>query len=368
MSDSSTNRGASDTIEPVSTSARLGLFAGSGWAVIGLCLWLFVGCGSFAPVQQTEPEGFRSLSARPLDVRAEGRRAPHGTALKLTLEDRRWHEGNIPPLVLDHGKWVHMFLIREPELDAFAHVHPQPVDRNTFDVSLPPLPPGEYRVYVDLRHEGDLTHTAETTISIPTPPPAKPEGRPSPEPDPDDSWGVTDGVGSDIYKFADGHFMIWDGEVSLVAGRMVPLRFFLLSPDGKPAEITPYMGMLSHAVVRDRDATIFGHLHAMEKMDMGEMDMGEMPEMDGGPMEPPQPTGASVESVMPMGHQHDGLTSFPSIGLVAMGFVFPKPGTYRVWAQIKSGETVYTGAFDLKALPDTASLSGIRQPVSSETP
>ncbi len=310
--------------EPAGSFGRLGFFRLRNlWLVATLPL---LGCGSLG----SEPQDWaQRLASQPLDIRVEARQEQGQRILRLSLDDRRWNSGGVPRLALDHGKWVHMFLIAEPDLNAFAHVHPRPVDESEFDVALPPLPSGTYRVYVDLLHT-DGTASRSTEL-VHVPPQAEESGNAGRalriEPDEDDSWGLAESVKGDIYKFADGHFMIWDRDVSLVAGQFVPLRFTLLRPDGGTAEITPYMGMLSHVALRDRDTRVFGHLHAMD--DKAGMDDEAM-------------------ASMMANHQHDGLTSYPSIGLVAVGYVFPAPGTYRLWVQIKSVDKVYTGIFDLK--------------------
>lgn len=326
----------SDMAEPAVTNRRLGPPWFCAAAAVGLCLWLW-GCAT----HPTEPDTVLPLSEHPLTVSTEARTEGACRILRLSLDDPRWRKGQVPPLVKDHGKWVHMFLIREPELDAFAHVHPQPVDRSTFDVALPPLPEGDYRVYIDLRHEGDLIQTSTSTARLPPPPSSAAPGDPPLAPDTDDSWGVASEVRGDIFRFPDGHFMMWDREVTLTAGKPVPLRFMLLRPDGKPADLELYMGMLAHAAVRDRDASIFGHLHAMGPMDSMEMSADTDDSSGTGDM-----AGTDMS-----GHRHDAFASFPSIGLVAMGYTFPEAETYRVWTQIKSSGTVYTGVFDLNVGP-----------------
>ena len=77
--------------------------------------------------------------------------------LTLAIDDPRRHDWM--PLIPDHGKLMHLFLMREPGLDAFAHLHPVAQGDDRFLATLPPLPAGSYRVYADVVHESGFPQT-----------------------------------------------------------------------------------------------------------------------------------------------------------------------------------------------------------------
>ena len=52
-------------------------------------------------------------------------------------------------LMADHGKLMHLFLIREPGANTFAHLHPVRRNSRTFETLLPALPAGNYRLYAE---------------------------------------------------------------------------------------------------------------------------------------------------------------------------------------------------------------------------
>src|SRR6185503_8162269 len=99
------------------------------------------------------------------------------------------------PLIPDHGKLMHLFLVREPGLDAFAHLHPVADGADRFRASLPPLPAGTYRVYADVVHESGFPQTLVDRVTIPASFPGLPQGGGGPEVDPDDSLRLTEPLG-----------------------------------------------------------------------------------------------------------------------------------------------------------------------------
>src|SRR4051812_43650055 len=72
-----------------------------------------------------------------------------------------------PRLIPEHGKLMHLFLIRNPAQDAFAHLHPVHLDKHIYESTLPDLPAGKYRLYADVTHESGFTQTLTATVDLP---------------------------------------------------------------------------------------------------------------------------------------------------------------------------------------------------------
>src|SRR5213076_3106309 len=75
--------------------------------------------------------------------------------------------GQWTPLIPDHGKMMHLFLVRDGEPGAFAHLHPARRSAVEYEVPLPPLPAGAYHVYADVTHEDGFAETLTATAEIP---------------------------------------------------------------------------------------------------------------------------------------------------------------------------------------------------------
>lgn len=258
--------------------------------------------------------------------------------LRLTMTDPRWgNDRDWSPLMPDHGKLMHLFLVREPGLDAFAHLHPAPVGEARFDVPLPPLPAGRYRIYADIVQESGFAQTLMETVEIPA---AAQAGSVSTA-DPDDSFRLSAPLGpagsaveSPLEEGAGT--MIWDrGTEPLVARREVDLRFEVRDAAGNPAPLEPYMGMLSHAAIRRDDGAVFVHLHPVGSFSMAAQEVFARDSVVG--------AGAAPA----MDHSAHGMHHAP-VSAVSFPYEFPRPGRYRIWVQVRTGGAVRTGVFDVQ--------------------
>ena len=248
-----------------------------------------------------------------------------------------------PRLVTDHGKLMHLFLLREPELDAFAHIHPRPVGEE-YVVTVPPLPAGTYRLYADVTQESGLSQTLTTTVALPEAPPSSAaDPDPSLAPDPDDSWNVAaapPGPATAV-PLLNGYRMSWRNPEAAGRPGEARLEFEVTDPQGRPARLTPYMGMMGHAAVRRDDGAVFAHLHPA-----GSISMASQMVFEAAQSPPPSGTGGMAG----MDHsRHMAAHDAPAVSQVAFPYAFPRRGSYRIWVQVKLDDTVMTGVFDARA-------------------
>ncbi|HEX4965665.1 MAG TPA: hypothetical protein VF173_32945 [Thermoanaerobaculia bacterium] len=273
---------------------------------------------------------------KPFHVRTAVTSGTGAPVLSLAIEDERTETWS--PLMPDHGKLMHLFLIREPGLDAFAHVHPVRQDKDRFTATLPPLPAGTYRLYADVVHESGFPQTLVDTVTIPASGAAVQPAVVAP--DPDDSWRTSEpqaartSLGPKVAMLEGGGTMLWHQE-PLVANREATLRFEVRDAEGRPLPLEPYMGMLSHAVITRDDGKVFVHLHPMGTVSMAAQESFEKKTGIVDPM-------AGMPGMDHAGHAQ-GAVSFP--------YEFPQPGRYRIWVQVKSGGQVRTGVFDAAVGP-----------------
>ena len=291
-----------------------------GIAAVFLCSVLWVGKRWW---DEVDADFRHNRLFTPVEMESEVRASESGQKLRLSFDitGREWRDQT--PIVPDHGKRMHLFLVEKGGMGAFAHLHPTQLSESSFETVLPALPAGDYSVYGDITHESGLTQTLVSEVAL-TNVPAPAQGML----DADDSWWVasesdSDGAGS-------GTRLNWVNRGPTTAGADLALNFELIAADGKPAPIEPYMGMWSHAVIRARDGAVFTHLHPLGTISMAAQE---------GFAEREKAAAAGVPLDVICGRP-DRELSFP--------YAFPKPGDYRIWVQVKSLGQVVTEQFDLR--------------------
>lgn len=298
---------------------------------VGIAGLLYLGNAWWEAVDRDVRSGiFERLAVEGAIVRDGGT-----PALEIAITDPAWRGRDWSPLVPDHGKLMHMFVVGAPGMDAFAHVHPVPVDSSTFRVPWPDLPPGEYRIYGDIVQESGFAQTVVDTVTVDAAALAVPEevGEGATLlPDADDSaWtGLPMAVAGPRSEapLADGSILEWQGDHDLRVDEETVLTFRVWDPDEKPADLEPYMGMRSHAALTRDDGAVFVHLHPAGTISMGSLSV-LAPE--GSPM-----AGAGAASPT---------DAASPTGVVEFPFAFPQPGEYTIWVQVKREGRVLTGAF-----------------------
>lgn len=303
---------------------------------------------------------------KPLPVSAQVR--PEHDQLVLTIKvDALESRGRWTPLIPDHGKLMHLFMVRDGEPGAFAHLHPVKRGGEEFEVPLPPLPSGQYHVYADVTHEDGFSETLIATAEVPPASLAMKRlwlGNSAEPicstavaqmlatnlffpPDPDDSWQMNSGAAASAPQVAEtggGYKIIWENPEHVGKNLDASLRFKLLTPDNQPAQIEPYMGMMGHAVVRRHDGAVFAHVHPVGTFSMAAQQffVNGKPPKDSTLQA--QPGLLVAEQTSPELHGHTNRVG--AAGEISFPYAFPEPGAYRFWVQLKSQGRILTGVFD----------------------
>ena len=292
-------------------------------------------------------------------------------------------------VVPDHGKMMHMFLMRIPAMDAFAHLHPQRIDSTTYTSILPSLPKGRYLLFADIVYLSGYTETIKDTLFIEddiadhhrrldkddayafalpanlvdaAPPPGEEE-----------NFFICGKPGTGV-KLKDGSTMVWEGQKdeAMYAGRLYNLQFAVYDPAGQAALLDPYLGMGGHAAIIRNDGNVYIHMHPSGTANMAAVNVFKSRLADTTRLKMyPDDSKAFRDSVdrwmqylyslpdatrdsllltdMPFEHNtsnemqmdgevHSNMLQFP--------YVFPAAGQYRIWVQVKRNGQVLTAAFD----------------------
>jgi len=284
-----------------------------GAGVLGLALWGGRGWWNSVDKDYRSNRLYRAES-----LRATIRTNDSQVILRLHRSVNRWGGRELVP---EHGKLMHAFLVRQPSLDAFAHLHPVRLDERDFETTLPSLPSGRYKLYADITHESGFTQTLVSDVELP--------GIASnvTRSDPDDSWSVS-AKAETPYALTNGALM---NHVGTADSR---LRFTVVDPQGKPVRLEPYMDMQAHAIVHSSDGSVFTHLHPFGTVSMTSQQLFAKRERER--------FGKPFEVVC-------GLPAKPDV--ISFPYEFPKPGSYRVWVQVKINGEILTGVFDTVVPP-----------------
>jgi hypothetical protein len=337
---------------PSARDRRKGWWAGTVMAV--LFVVILVGGNNWWKSEEKEFRRHVRGGAYP-DMVGKVRVAGPQRILDLTIGKKAFGPNESLGLLPDHGKLLHFFLIREGTEDAFAHIHPVRQGGEIFSVALPPLPAGRYKMLCDLTFEDSgMSCTAANSVELPAIPETTATNI-SLEPDVDDSWAVypktTVPAGDTTnltYQLPDGGRVVWRAHPPLHVHQDAGLQFEVWDASGKPAEIEPYMGMMSHAAVWRRDGGVFAHLHPSGNFSMAAQGFFQTKMAN-------ETGGGSMGSMAGMDHSkmHHAMNHLTpdGVALISLPYEFPSAGDYRVWVQFKAGGQVLTGVFDASVSP-----------------
>ena len=299
-------------------------------------------------------------STPPLDVALA--RSDDGTGrLNLRIEENFWHklrkEQWSMSLIPDHGHLMHAFLLRVPAMDRFYHLHPEQADDGSFNLNLPAMPAGKYKIFADIVRGTGFPETLVSEIDLPDL-----KGEPFSG---DDSGVSAASLESSIKQVAtaqlsDGSRMIWEQDGStLKAGQAAWLRFRVEDAQHQPVtDLEPYMGMAGHAEFVRSDLSVFAHIHPAGSVPMASLmivqrdfgvpaDRNSMSDSaDSNSTTPASTDSGSMkpDSMKARSMNQGSVQSLPAE--VSFPYGFPQPGDYRLFVQVKRHGQVETGVFD----------------------
>lgn len=284
-------------------AAAVGVLAASGAIAIGYTWWNAV-----------DDKFQRHQLYKPVITQAAVRNS------QLILKEPAKGEGklDLTPLVPDHGKMMHLFMIEKGSGRGFAHLHP--VREGEFRAGLPSLPAGSYHIYADVTHESGLTETWISDVDVPA-------DAGMVQLDKDDAFLISVPTNTK-FALSDGATITSENSSDFRANQETTLQFKVTDENGAIAQLEPYLGMYAHAVIWKTDGTVFTHLHPLGTISMTS-----------------QLLFARREKGERLANQPLDVVCGAPPKEVAFPYAFPEPGDYRVWVQVKMKGQIQTAVF-----------------------
>jgi hypothetical protein len=231
----------------------------------------------------------------------------------------------------DHGHLMHLYAVREPQMDAVYHLHPERISKGEFRETMPSLPPGKYALYTDVVHANGFPETMLSSITVP---PGF-SGAPLLG---DDAGGqvpsVEAGQPNAEFTLPDGYKMVWDKPAELKANTAYRFHFRVVDAHGEDTtDMVPYMGMAGHAAFIKNDGTVFAHVHPEGSAAMAAVMMANADQ-------------DASSSSMAMDMPGMDMSSTKISNVVDFPYGFPSTGQYRIVVQVKRAGQVETSVFD----------------------
>lgn len=341
----SRRRGARIAMASASAILALALFGGSKW-------W------------GAEEREYQRRMLKPIAMESAVRLLNADRVLSIAITDSLWRTNRFAPLMPDHGKLMHLFLIRADDAGTngtLAHLHPLRIHADTFVTRLPAVPAGRYYLFGDLLFQSGSQRTLVDTVDIPVAPvvagesskPLLDASAPAELPlDADDAWSAVTPVALGTpYPLAANGRMVLAADAPAEAGRDLRLVVTVTDANGAPSTLAPYMGMGGHAMVLRRDAGVFMHLHPMGTASMTAQaqlmrrERGDTAVLDSAQI---AAVVASAEGMSTTGTDSAAHTMhMGASGALSFPFAFPSAGDYRVYVQVRRNGMVETAAFDV---------------------
>ena len=248
------------------------------------------------------------------------------------IEDRPWVQV-FTPLMPDHGKLMHLFLIEAGGRGAVAHLHPVRQDERTFTTAVPEIPAGKYWLFADVVHQSGATRTFVDTVDVT-------KGNAPANADGDDAWSLAPAlVTAAPVVLADKATFAIAIEGTPTIGRDVVIHATIKNADGSPAALAPWLGMAGHAMLLRTDGAVFMHLHPLGTSSMAAQERLEQREAGDTTMR-----SDTQPAAMDMSSMHVAVTP----GDVRFPVAFPSAGAYRVFVQVRRvGHSTETAAIDI---------------------
>lgn len=272
----------------------------------------------------------------PGDARTLTLRVTEPTWTSVDPRDSGVVRQNGTPLMPDHGKLMHLFLVQAGAQGAVAHLHPVRTDLRTFTTPLTGIPAGTYWLFAEVVRESGFTVSMADTVEVP-------EGSSAPNVDGDDAWTPLPAVVSSVpAALSDGAQMTIVVEGSPAVARDVTIHARVRNADGSPATLVPWLGMAGHAMVVRIDGGVFMHVHPMGTSSMAAQERLLRREAGDTVLH-----GDHQPMLMDMAAADGGAP-----GAVRFPVAFPSAGAYRVMVQVRRvGGRIETAAVDLVVPP-----------------